>query len=312
MREVLPLGRSATVLTPATTANLGPGFDALGLALDWVDQASASVIERGFELSLTGDGAGTLPLDENHLVISTILRGLEALDVEAGGLAFTAHNTIPLARGLGSSSAAIAAGLALAWGLARPDEPLDRDWAFTLAVGLEGHPDNVGPAIYGGLTIGWLTDEVWRVVGPQVHEDIRVCALVPNTVLETTTARSVMPREIPLSDAIANTAHAALLVHAFAEEPRYLFEATSDRLHQEYRRALYPSSMGLVDALRDQGLAACISGAGPTVVLLHTEGQGALVDLTLDGLLSDNSEFSGFRRHTLGIGEGVQILPPSQ
>ncbi|WP_099332035.1 homoserine kinase [Actinomyces minihominis] len=312
MVEVLPLGRSATVLTPATTANLGPGFDALGLALNWVDQASVRVIERGFELTLTGVGSGSLPLDETHLVVSTILRGLENLGVKAGGLAFTAHNTIPLARGLGSSSAAIASGLALAWGLARPHQPLDRYWAFTLAVGLEGHPDNVGPAIYGGLTIGWFTDGVWKVVGAPVHDDLRVCALVPDTVLETTTARSVMPREIPLSDAIANSAHTALLVHAFSEEPRFLFDATSDRLHQEYRRALYPSSMALVDVLRDQGLAACISGAGPTVVLLHTEGQGALVDLILDGLLSGDSDLSAFKRYALGVGEGVQVLPPSQ
>ena len=304
---LIPAGRSATVHTPATTANLGPGFDSLGLALDWVDQASVDVIESGYRFALSGDGADALPRDASHLVLKTILRGLEELDATVPGLSFTAHNTIPLARGLGSSSAAISAGLALAWGLSYPERPLDRDWAFGVAVDIEGHPDNVGPAIFGGLTIGWLRGGSWQIAQAEFRKDICVTALVPSTVLETERARSAMPASIPLADAIANSAHTALLMHAFASVPELLLDATSDRLHQEYRRDLYPVSLALVDHLRGQGLAACISGAGPTVVVFHTGDEGALVDLAVEAASLD-PRFAGFTSHSLRIGDGVQLV----
>ena len=304
---LIPAGRSATVHTPATTANLGPGFDSLGLALDWVDQASVDVIESGYRFALSGDGADALPRDASHLVLKTILRGLEELDATVPGLSFTAHNTIPLARGLGSSSAAISAGLALAWGLSYPERPLDRDWAFGVAVDIEGHPDNVGPAIFGGLTIGWLRQGTWQIAQATVRDDIRITALVPSTVLETEKARAAMPASIPLEDAIANSAHTALLMHAFASAPELLLDGTSDRLHQEYRRSLYPVSLTLVEHLRGQGLAACISGAGPTVVVFHSSNQGALVDLTLEAAAGD-PRFAGFTGHSLRIGDGVQLV----
>ncbi len=307
MATLIQPGTTTTVRAPATTANLGPGFDALGLALDWVDQAKATVIEDGLSLELTGEGEGTLPRNERHLVIATIRAGLESLGAHAPGLRFEAHNTIPLARGLGSSSAAIAAGLGLAWGLARPGEELDRRWAFDLAVGIEGHPDNVGPAIYGGFTIGWQNAGAWKLVHSPVSDDNRIMALVPNTVLKTTQARSVMPASIPLSDAIANSARTALLVHALSTDPSLLFDATQDFLHQKYRRGLYPQSLALVDTLRDEGLAAAISGAGPTVVVFHTESGNALVDLVLDRVLEPGGGFGSFRRHDLAVGDGIAV-----
>ncbi len=305
--SILP-GTTATVGAPATTANLGPGFDALGLALDWVDHGRATVVEQGLSLKLTGEGEGTLPRNERHLVIESIHTGLDSLGARVPGLRFEAHNTIPLARGLGSSSAAIAAGLGLAWGLARPDEELDRRWAFDLAVGIEGHPDNVGPAIYGGFTIGWQNAGAWQLVHSPVSEDNRIAALVPDTVLKTTQARSVMPASIPLSDAIANSARTALLVHALSTDPSLLFDATQDFLHQEYRRGLYPESLALVDRLRDEGLAAAISGAGPTVVVFHTEARSALTDLVLDRVLVPEGAFGGFHRHDLSVGAGIEIM----
>ena len=300
-------GTSATVTTPATTANLGPGFDALGLALDWTDQASVTATDGGLTLSLSGEGEATLPRDERHLVIRTIRLGLQSLGADVAGLHFQARSTIPLARGLGSSSAAIAAGLGLAWGLARQGEDLDRQWAFDLAVHIEGHPDNVGPAIYGGFTIGWQNQGIWKLVHSPVSDNNQITALVPSTVLKTTQARSVMPQGIPLADAIANSARTALLVHALSTDPALLFDATEDFLHQEYRRELYPVSLRLVDDLRAEGLAAAISGAGPTVVVFHTRSGSALTDLVLDEVLAKNPAFAGFERHDLGVGAGLQV-----
>lgn len=308
MTTLITPGTSATVWTPATTANLGPGFDALGLALDWTDQASVTATEDGLTFSLSGEGGGTLPQDERHLVVRTIRLGLDSLGTEATGLHFQAHNTIPLARGLGSSSAAIAAGLGLAWGLARPGDDLDRQWAFDLAVHIEGHPDNVGPAIYGGFTIGWQNQGMWKLVHSPVSNNNQITALVPTTALKTTQARSVMPQSIPLEDAIANSARTALLVHALSTDPNLLFDATQDFLHQEYRRELYPVSLQLVDALRAEGLAAAISGAGPTVVVFHTLSGSALSDLVLDEVLAKDAAFGSFARHDLGVGAGLRLF----
>lgn len=307
MTKVIAPGTSATVSTPATTANLGPGFDALGLALDWVDQATVSATADGLTLSLSGEGEETLPRNRRHLVVRTLELGLDSLGARADGLHFEAHNTIPLARGLGSSSAAIAAGLGLAWGLARPNEDLDRQWAFDLAVDIEGHPDNVGPAIYGGFTIGWQNQGTWKLVHSPVSQDNQITALVPPTALKTTQARSVMPSSIPLEDAIANSARTALLVHALSTDPALLLEATEDFLHQEYRRKLYPISLQLVDELRAEGLAAAISGAGPTVVVFHTRSRSALTDLVLDEVLAKNPAFMAFARHDLGVGSGLRL-----
>ncbi len=309
MTQTVPVGRRCRVRTCATSANLGPGFDALGISLDWYDEAEAEITDGGVDVSVTGQGEGDLPTDGRHLVVSTLLDGLSRLGLSVPGIRFKSHNTIPLARGLGSSSAAITAGLGLAWGLAYPNVALDRDWVFDVAVNIEGHPDNVAPAVYGGFNIGWQTPGgVWRAVPSPVHDDIVATALVPEQVLETTSARAAMPGNIPFSDAVENSAHAALLVHALQHSPELLLPATEDRLHQQYRADLYPRSLALVQDLRDEGLAACISGAGPTILVLHSRSQSALVDVTLEQVSARNPASVGFAAHRHNIGNGLQII----
>ncbi len=217
-----------------------------------------------------------MPQDSTHLIVRTLLDTLEELGHTAPGLHFTSDVSIPLARGLGSSSAAIVAGLGLAWGLARPGQPIDRTWAFQRGFKIEGHGDNIGPAVLGGFTITWpssgpVDKGTPRSRASKVRDDIRALALVPPAKLLTDSARGALPSQVPLKDAIANLARSALLVHALADEPDLLWEATADRLHQPYRAELAPGSTRVLRQLRERGHAAFISGAGPTVLVLHTE-----------------------------------------
>lgn len=267
----IPVGRAASVTVPATTANLGPGFDSLGLALSWRDQVSAEVVPSGFVVDVSGLGAGTLPRDESHLMMASLRAGLAELGADAPGLLLTSHNTIPLAGGLGSSSAAIVAALGLAWNLSRPDAPLDRGWVFEQALRIEGHPDNVGPATFGGLVIAWGGPT--EVANARLHPNLRITVLLVDERLETQTSRGALPVTVPFSDAAANSARAALLIHALGADLGLLLEGTRDFLHQNYRAELYPTSLALTEGLRSQGLAAAISGAGPTVAVFHEAGR---------------------------------------
>ena len=307
--QALPVGRRAAVSVPATTANLGPGFDTLGMALDWTDLFEVSVTPRDLTFDIRGEGTDLLPRNADHLVVRTLLDALDELGWDAPGLHLRAHSTIPLARGLGSSSAAIVAGLALAWELASPGIPMDSDWAFARAYRVEGHGDNVGPAILGGLTITWSNhtgSALPQIRTSSVRGDLRVLALVPSEVLLTDSARSALPKEVPLVDAVANIACAALLVHALAQDPSVLFDATQDTLHQPYRAGLYPGSHGLLAALRKRGYAAVISGAGPTVAVLHTQEQSEELIRVVDGL----TEAQGWQVHLLRPGDGARAVTP--
>lgn len=305
----LPVGRTATVQVPATSANLGPGFDSLGLALDWTDDSSATVTERGLSFDLSGPGSETLVQDKHHLVVRTLIETLHSWGFSVPGLHFESRLSIPLARGLGSSSAAIVAGLSLAWALARPGEPLDRRWAFERAFELEGHGDNVGPAVLGGFTITWPSSDPKHKGRPEsrtspVSDRVRALAIIPPTELLTDSARGAMPSMVPLGDAVANVARSALLVHALADDPELLLEATADRLHQDYRKTLAPDSHAVMSELRDRGFAALISGAGPTVLVLHS------IDQT-EALLTAASEIHQARwmeARLLSPGPGAQIL----
>ena len=305
----LPVGRSAGVRVPATSANLGPGFDSLGLALDWADESFAEVLPSGLTFELSGEGADSLPRDQNHLVVKTLNDALEEFGFVAPGLLFRSKLSIPLARGLGSSSAAIVAGLGLAWALAKPGVPVDRRWAFERAYELEGHGDNVGPAVLGGFTITWPSSAPGKEGRPEsrtslVRDDVRALALIPSEELLTDSARGALPQEIPLADAVANVARSALLVHAMADDPSLLLEATADRLHQDYRKGLAPASHDLVMSLRSQGFAALISGAGPAVLVLHTEAAGPALTQTLKAL----TQAEGFEAKTLRPGRGLELI----
>ncbi len=259
------------VTVPATSANLGPGFDSLGLSLDLRDRLVAEVVPDGLEVQVSGEGAGRVPLDEGHLVVRAMRIAFAAMGVSPPGLHLTCHNQIPHARGLGSSSAAIVGGLGLARALVTDgSEVLDDDALFALAAGVEGHPDNVAPAIYGGFVICGLDQDGFYAVSSPVAEQIAVVALIPPGGLSTETARGLLPDQVPHADAAADAARAALLVAALSACPDQLLRATTDYLHQEYRRTVMPETLALIDALRAERVPAVVSGAGPTVLAFTT------------------------------------------
>ena len=257
-----------TVTVPATSANLGPGFDTLGLALSLRDTLTAEILGEGLAIEVHGEGADTVSLDESHLVVQSMQMAFEAMDVRPHGLLLTCHNAIPHARGLGSSSAAIVGGIVLARGLVEGGEArLPDDDAFRLAAQIEGHPDNVAPAFYGGLTISGHDERGFYSVGAAVAPEISAVVFIPPSGVETKVARGLLPESVPHRDAAANSGNTALLVAALAGQPDQLFRATRDHLHQEYRRAAMPESLALVDTLRAEGFPAVVSGAGPTVLV---------------------------------------------
>lgn len=265
------------VRVPATTANLGPGFDALGMALALHDEVEVrAVAAPGVTVAVEGEGAGSVPDDERHLVVRAIRTALDHVGAPQAGLALTCRNAIPHGRGLGSSAAAVVAGIVAARGLISEPEALDDATVLALASQMEGHPDNAAPAILGGATIAWTTPS--GAVGAtqvEVHPDVAPVVMVPPTHLSTKAARGVLPETVPHADAVLQAGRAALLVQALGRRPDLLLDATVDRLHQEYRRRVMPDSLALVDALRKRGVAAVVSGAGPTVLALARRRPGA-------------------------------------
>ena len=286
------MSRVATVSVPATSANLGPGFDSIGLALDIRDSITARVVESGVTVRINGNGSDSLPSDATHLIAKVILETAEDLGSPISGLEIECTNAMPQGRGLGSSASAIIAGLVLVRALTDADmtdeELLQRANVF------EGHADNISACLLGGLTIAWwdAIDDV-RAISLSVHRDVVAVVGVPNLELSTKKARGLLPSELPYADAVFNASRTALLVAALTTDPSLLLDATADRLHQEYRRAAYPESMAIVDALRASGIAGSISGAGPSVLALTTaEGVELASQIMRDG---------GFDPHEVGI-----------
>jgi homoserine kinase len=265
------------VAVPATSANLGPGFDSLGLALGLHDELTASVLDEGLEVEVEGEGAGTLALDETHLVVRSMWAGFGAMGVAPPGIRLQCRNVIPHARGLGSSSAAIVGGLGLARALV-DDGPsrLPDDALVSLAADLEGHPDNVAPAALGGFVVSGREDDRWYAVPAPVDSRVRTVVFVPPHPLSTELARGLLPDTVPHADAAADAGRTALLVAALGGAPEHLLAATRDYLHQAYRRPAMPDSLALVDSLRSDGVPAVVSGAGPTVLVFVADGVPAL------------------------------------
>ncbi|MEI2777070.1 MAG: homoserine kinase [Tetrasphaera sp.] len=280
-------GQTVTVSVPASSANLGPGFDSIGVGLEIRDQCTIVIRdEPGVAVHVTGEGTGAVPVDERHLVVRSLLRTWELLGVcRPAGLELTCVNRVPHGRGLGSSATAIVAGVSAAFALAHVANAghlsVDLDAVNDIAAELEGHPDNSSASVFGGLTLSWTADAPaarefarTQTVFLRPHPSIRPILLVPETALSTATARAVLPARVPLRDAAANGARAALLVHALTADPSLLLPGTRDWLHQEARRPSYAESMAIVDRLRSSGIAAAISGAGPSVLALVV-GEGA-------------------------------------
>ncbi len=253
---------------PATSANLGPGFDSLGLALDLRDRLEAEVIDEGLVIEVEGAGADEVPLDEAHLVVRSMRAAFEAMDAHPTGLRLACTNAIPHARGLGSSSAAIVGGVSLARALVAGGSLLLDDAAlFGLAARIEGHPDNVAPAFHGGFVISGRDDGGdYYAVPSGVDPRISAVVLIPPAPVSTELARGLLPAEVPHAEAAANAGRTALLVAALGGQPDQLWRATRDYLHQRQRRTAMPESFDLVEELRADGVPAVISGAGPSVL----------------------------------------------
>lgn len=263
-------GPRATVRVPATSANLGPGFDSLGLALDLCDEVTAVATSgTAVTVEVEGEGVGTVATDERHLVAAAMLRTFKHLDLTPPGLHLKCRNRIPHARGLGSSSAAIVAGVMLADALAGAS--LTRAEKLVIAGEIEGHPDNVAPCLLGGFTIAYSTADGAKALSLDPSPRVHPWVFVPETRGLTAAARTALPDRVPHVDAVFNLSRAALLVAAISRQPSRLFEATDDRLHQGYRAAGMPESAALLERLRTAGIAAAISGAGPAVLALAVD-----------------------------------------
>ncbi len=272
------------VSVPATSANLGPGFDSLGLAVSLRDELEAEVVDEGLLVEVEGAGADGVPRDETHLVVRAMRAAFDLMGEQPPGLRLSCHNRIPHARGLGSSSAAIVAGVVLARGLVAGGQLLASDEALLdLAADLEGHPDNVAPAFLGGFVISGREDDRWFAVRAGVDPRITAVAFVPPTGVETTVARGLLPATVPHADAAANSGRAALLVAALTGQPEHLLAATRDWLHQDQREPAMPGTLALVRRLRADGVPAVVSGAGPTVLAFGTTDTSSLRARCPDG-----------------------------
>jgi homoserine kinase len=260
------------VRVPATSANLGPGFDALGLALALYDDVVVRITdEPGLSVDVAGMGAASVPRNARHLVVKSMRATFRVLGGAPAGLEVVCANRIPHGRGLGSSAAAIVAGVIAARGLVVGGaERLNDDAALALAASLEGHQDNVAACLRGGLTVAWHDGDGAHAVSVPVASAIAPVAFVPGSSSSTKSARRMLPDTVPHADASRNAGRAALLVEALRSRPDLLMAATEDTLHQHYRASAMPRSTALLAELREAGVPAVISGAGPTVLALTT------------------------------------------
>ncbi|MFM1951460.1 MAG: hypothetical protein RJA33_254 [Actinomycetota bacterium] len=277
------------VQVPASSANLGPGFDSFGLALAMHDRYVAQVLDDVvLDIDVTGEGADEVPRTDKNLLVKAMYKGFDYLGGRPKGLAIRALNVNPHGRGLGSSASAIIGGLVLARSLVLNGEDKMTDQILlSLATDMEGHPDNVSASLYGGATISWFETVKGHAqahsIQLSVDPRIQAIAYIPSKALATSKARKLLPESIPFADAVRNTSNAAIMSHALTQRPELLFTATEDFLHQSYRSEAMPESIALMNKLRGAGLAAFISGAGPTVLVLHTADQREAEELKLAG-----------------------------
>lgn len=266
------IGRRVSVKVPATSANLGPGFDTLGMALSYYDELEVEAVAgTGAVVEVIGEGAGVVPTDASNLVVRSIAYTFEKFGQAVPALKLTAHNIIPHGRGMGSSGAAVVSGIVAAQGLLQGVVEMSAEDLLEIATELEGHPDNVAPALFGGLTIAWEDADGPHYKKLFVHRGVSPLELVPTFTMSTELARSLQPQSVPHDDAVFNVSRSALLIAALTQSPELLLAATEDRLHQGYRAAAMPETDSLVRLLRENGHAAVVSGAGPSVLVLASD-----------------------------------------
>ncbi len=301
---------TVSVSVPATSANLGPGFDSFGLALDSrddvrVDATPAVDAAPTTTCTVRGCGADDVPTDGSHLIAATIRAALTELAPEASdpNLALTCVNCIPHGQGLGSSAAAIVAGLAVAWDLAATVADLDPAqrvrWLVHRASTIEGHGDNAAAAVLGGAVVAWLDDDGYTAARLPVDPTLSIVTAVPETVVPTRVARAVLSDTVSRADAVFTGARTALLVAALGGRRELMLPATADRLHQDARAEVMPATFDLVTRLRQRGIAAVVSGAGPAV-------------LTFGAQADDVRRQTGqlWRVESRTVGRGVEISAP--
>jgi homoserine kinase len=262
-----------SVRVPATSANLGPGFDAMGLALTLYDVVEARIIESGLAIEVSGTGEDSAATGEHHLVVRAMRAAFSELGRQPPGIGLRCANAIPQGFGLGSSAGAIVAGLLAARALwpcadAAAGRALGDQALLRLATALEGHPDNAAACLAGGLTIAWTDDSRPRLARLEPVPALTPVLCVPGVPVLTAHARQALPRTVPHTDAAANSARAALLVAALTTDPALLLDATEDFLHQRYRASAMPATAELIARLRTAGIPAVVSGAGPAVLAL--------------------------------------------
>ena len=293
------LGREVRVVVPGSSANLGPGFDAVGLALGVADVVRVRAVPAadGVRTEVEGEGAGRIGPGEDHLVVRALRTALHragVADADQPGLVLHARNGVPHGRGVGSSAAAVVAGVVAAGALL--ERPLPEADLLDVACALEGHPDNAAASLLGGLTLGWHEPAdgpsggpaaalagahgggrsgTWRAVRVEPHPSVRAVLCVPDVELSTARARAMLPLQVPHGDAAHTAGRAALLVEALTRSPELLLAATDDRLHQAQRATAMPHSWALLQALRAAGHAAVVSGAGPSVLVLAPDDEAA-------------------------------------
>ena len=264
--------KNVQVKIPATSANLGPGFDTFCMALSFYDEYQATETSSGLEIIVNGEGAGEIPLDETNLIYRSLALVFERLGKKVPGLKITCQNNIPHGRGMGSSGAAVAGGVMLAAGLLQDEVEISEQQLLEFATELEGHPDNVAPALFGGLTVAWV-DDAGKPFHKKltVHRGVSPLVLVPPHQMSTKLARSLQPESVPHTDAVFNVSRSALLVAALTQSPELMLTATEDRLHQNYRSSAMPETSTLIERLRQDGHPAVVSGAGPSVLVLEDD-----------------------------------------
>lgn len=305
---VLPAGLAATAVVSASSANLGPGFDSLGLALHMCDEVVVETTGSGLVVIVEGEGAGQVSVGPDHLVVRAIQRGLDEVGVRAAGLVVRCRNDIPHSRGLGSSAAAVVSGLAAVNGLvAQTDHsPLTENQLIQLSSEFEGHPDNAAAAVLGGAIVSWADHSGGRpdygAVQLRLHPDIHVFAAIPEERSSTAETRVLLPAKVSHEDARFNLSRSALLVVALTERPDLLITATEDVLHQPQRAPAMPASAEYLRLLRRHNIAAALSGAGPSLLALSTEPE-------LPAEAVQYGTANGFIVRKMAAGEGVRWKP---
>ncbi|CAN5693587.1 homoserine kinase [soil metagenome] len=308
MTELLPAGLIASATVAASSANLGPGFDSLGVAVGLYDEIIVETTESGLIVEVEGEGVGQVPLGSEHLVVQAIERGLAATGLRAQGLVVRCRNVIPHSRGLGSSAAAVVGGLAVVNGLAAQVDStnLDEGQLVQLSSEFEGHPDNAAAAVLGGAVVSWTEAKTTPTGGVRygaapirLNPAIHLFPAIPEVRSSTAETRVLLPEQVSHTAARFNLSRAALLVVALTERPDLLMAATEDVLHQPQRAPAMPASAEYLQLLRRCGVAAVLSGAGPAVLALSTSPE-----LPREAL--EYGAAHGFAVSEMSVGDGVR------